>query len=125
MPRVDRVVFRGTFAQRDEAAQHLPTTGDAALVVRGMPRLLLLRCPCGCGDLLVLNLDRRAGPAWRYYLRNERVTLFPSYWRESACESHFILWNNSIFWCDWRDYNNIWERASDLEERVQAILTEQ
>ncbi|MGA8429308.1 MAG: DUF6527 family protein [Candidatus Sulfotelmatobacter sp.] len=55
-------------------------------------------CPCGCGEQLPINLDQRAGPAWRMYKgRNEAVTLYPSVWRESGCESHFIIWRNQIW----------------------------
>jgi hypothetical protein len=43
-------------------------------------------------------LDRRAGPAWGLYRsRDTGLSLFPSVWRESGCESHFIIWRNKIF----------------------------
>lgn len=32
-----------------------------------------------------------------YKGRNEAVTLYPSVWRESGCESHFIIWRNQIW----------------------------
>jgi len=38
-------------------------------------------CPDGCGERIVLNLDPRAGPAWRLYDRKEKTTLYPSVWR--------------------------------------------
>ena len=75
----------------------LKTPGDAVLIERGRPRWLLLLCPCGCGDELPINLDGRAGPAWKLY-RNKggEVSLYPSVWRDSGCESHFIIRRNSI-----------------------------
>jgi hypothetical protein len=75
------------------------SAGDAVIVERGCLRSLIVRCPCGCGDDLVINLDRRAGPAWRIYSRDDKLTLYPSYWRETACECHFILWKNRVYWC--------------------------
>lgn len=124
MRKVDRLKVTGTFTSQHEAAASLVQTGDAALVERGRPRLLLIKCPCGCGDTLVINLDRRAGPAWRLYSRGNALTLFPSYWRDTACESHFILWKNKLYWCDWDD-DSIWEKSSDFEDRVFDILSNQ
>lgn len=72
------------------------------LVKRGIPRCLVLRCPCGCGDDLVVNLDPRTGDAWRFFRRKRGLSVYPSYWRETACASHFIIWNDSIIWCDWK-----------------------
>jgi hypothetical protein len=47
-----------------------------------------------------VNLDPRAGPAWKLYDREDSLTLFPSVWRESGCEAHFILWRNRLIRCD-------------------------
>jgi hypothetical protein len=89
--------LRAVVSSRSEASAYLSSAGDAVLVNRGLPRLLLLICPCGCGEQLPINLDSRAGPAWRLYLsRNNAVTLYPSVWRESGCESHFIIWRDEI-----------------------------
>ncbi len=89
--------FRGTVASRGEASGRLRSAGDAILVERGRPRLLLLSCPCGCGEEFPINLDARSGPAWRLY-RSDRagISVFPSVWRESGCRSHYIIWRNSI-----------------------------
>jgi hypothetical protein len=95
---VGRLVrFLGVVSTRAEASGHLKSPGDAVLIERGRPRLLLLACPCGCGDDFPINLDVRAGPAWRLYRnRSGGLTLFPSVWRESGCESHFIIWRGKI-----------------------------
>ena len=73
----------------------LKSAGDAVLISRD--RLLLLACPCGCGEHFPINLDERAGPAWRLYRgRSGALTLYPSVWRESGCCSHYIIWRNQI-----------------------------
>ena len=123
MRRADHIRFTGSYQSRDEAAASLQTTGDAALVQRGVPRMLLLKCPCGCGDVLIVNLDKRSGPAWRMYRRRNAVSLYPSYWRDSKCGSHFIIWSNHIYWCDWDD-DSIWSNPSDIEDRVLTALTD-
>lgn len=125
MSKVDRLRLVGTFENRDDAALALEHTGDMALVRRGIPRLLVIRCPCGCGDNLIVNLDPRAGSAWRSYVRNDHVTLFPSYWRDSACGSHFILWSNRVHWCTWEHDEDFWADTSLIQDRVLAGLTSQ
>lgn len=90
--------FLGVVSTRVEASGLLKSPGDAVLIERGRPRLLLLSCPCGCGEDFPINLNSRAAPAWRLY-RNGRtgLSLFPSVWRESGCGSHFIIWRDKIF----------------------------
>lgn len=87
----------GTFERRSQVGDLLRGTGDVALIVRGRPRLLVVRCPCGCGEEYAINLDPDAGKAWRLYVRDDKVTLFPSVWRDSGCEAHYILWNSSAY----------------------------
>ena len=43
-----------------EAAPH-----SIAIVERSTPRSVVFRCPCGCGDVISINVDRLAGKAWR------------------------------------------------------------
>lgn len=125
MSRANKVNLLGQFEAHSEATAALKSPGDAALVVRGLPRFLLLKCPCCCGDTLVMNLDRRAGPAWRIYARHKALSVYPSYWRDSHCGSHFVIWNNHIFWCDWKtDENDLWSNATpSIENKVKAALS--
>jgi hypothetical protein len=52
-------------------------------------------------DGLVVELDvplPLPGKAWRLYGgAKSAVTLFPSVWRDTGCESHFIIWRDQIF----------------------------
>lgn len=89
--------LRGSVESRGDASGYLETPGDAVLVHRTLPRMLVLSCPCGCGDELLVNLDSRAGPAWRLYSRAGGLSIFPSVWRQTGCYSHFIIWSNRIF----------------------------
>lgn len=89
--------LKSVVESRAEVANQLKLPGDAVLIQRGQPRWLLLKCPCGCGDEIPVNLDRRAGKAWRFYGgAKSGVTLFPSVWRDTGCESHFIIWRDQI-----------------------------
>src|SRR5438105_3352414 len=91
--------LRAEVQHRHEGDALLKSPGDAVLVNRGRPRSLLIACPDGCGETLVVNLDQRSGPAWRFYRHASGVSLSPSVWREGGCESHFIVWRGRIIWC--------------------------
>jgi len=103
MPKVKRLSFKGMCEYQGEAVQAVAEPGDGTLVVRGVPRALVIRCPDGCGETITVNLDPRSGKAWRLYETRGKFTLYPSVWRETGCRAHFILWRDEILWCDWDD----------------------
>lgn len=115
--------WRGEVESRGDVNHLLHKPGDTVLVRRGHPRIIAMQCPCGCGDSIIVNLDQEAGPAWRMY-QNEKdkqdFTLFPSVWRESGCESHFIVWHGQIIGAGYRASTQI---DKDTLRRVQAKLT--
>jgi hypothetical protein len=85
---------------------------------------VIIRCPCGCGDDLLINLDKRAGPAWRYYRNQYGLSLYPSYWRDSECGSHFIIWNSYIYWCyGWEsEESDTWSVSQSVEDAVWKAM---
>lgn len=113
----------GTAEYRAEAEGLIADLGEAVLIERGRLRSLVMRCPDGCGQVLVVNLDERAGKAWELDLRKEGPTLYPSVWRDGGCESHFIVWRGRILWCH-RYMDGNFEPAHDpqLEARVFSKL---
>ena len=91
------ISLKAELASRAGASDLLHEPGDAVLITRGEPRWLLLRCPSGCGEDIPINLDERAGKAWRLYRGPKaEVTLFPSVWRDTGCECHFVIWRDRI-----------------------------
>ena len=91
------ISLKAELGSRAGASSYLKVAGDAVLIQRGIPRWLLLRCPCGCGEEVPVNLDPRAGKAWRMYRGlSTGLSLFPSVWRDTGCQSHFIIWRDSI-----------------------------
>jgi len=88
------------FVENHRKASEALGKKDALVVVqRGRPRWLKMRCPCGCGEIISLNLDRAAGENWHLVMQDGKVGLFPSVWRDSGCQSHFILWRNVAYFC--------------------------
>lgn len=119
--RVNRLTLKSDVTQRHEAEGLLSEPGAAVLVRRGVLRSIAIACPDGCGEHLTINLDPRAGPAWRYYGCGADVSLYPSVWRDSGCRSHFIIWRSRIYWCDWND--ELEAPIEDVIERVKDALT--
>lgn len=106
-PALYRLAFGSTLTVETQADARATLAGapDAVVVVRRhRARAVLFKCPDGCGDVLVINVDASAGRAWR--LREEEngsVTLMPSVWRSSGCCAHFILWRSRVWWCRYFD----------------------
>ena len=109
----------GSASYRDEAEALLAAPGDAAMVERGTVRSLVMRCPDGCGETLVVNLDPRAGKAWRFYRRCGVVSVYPSVWRDGGCESHFIIWKDRILWCDVFEEDN---EEPDYDVAIEPLV---
>ncbi len=122
-----RLTVREVVPSRSEVTQPPRLPGDAVLVERGKPRWLLLCCPCGCGDQIPINLDSRAGPAWRLYRHPKSgLSVFPSVWRDTDCGSHFIIWRDRIFLFG-RSYEDEdstpwFQNKSDLIDAVSAQM---
>lgn len=117
--RAQRIIWRGTAPSHAAAAELLRGTGDVSLIERARPRWLLMKCPCGCGEVISLNVDAGAGPAWRLYWRGSDLSVFPSVWKESGCESHFIVWRGRIDWLG----SDLAEPARDeLKSAVKRLL---
>lgn len=112
--------FRGLVEHRHEADLLVRHPGQAVVVRRGVDRSLTIVCPDGCGETLTVNLDRRAGPAWRAYVESNGVSLYPSVWRHTGCKSHFIIWRSRIYWCDLDD--EFQSTSAEFEQRVLAAL---
>lgn len=57
-------------------------------------------CPCGCEELVQLNLLPDARPRWTIARNPDgTVTISPSIWRVSGCRSHFFLRAGRVEWC--------------------------
>ena len=59
-----------------------------------------MMCPCGCGEVIQLNLVSGTRPVWTVELDSDTraVTLWPSIWRTTGCRSHFLLRSGRVQW---------------------------
>jgi hypothetical protein len=58
----------------------------------------LLKCPCGCGDIIMLNLMTDTKPCWEVNFNNKKPSVYPSIWRTKNCKSHFWIRNGEVVW---------------------------
>ena len=59
-----------------------------------------LACPCGCGDVILLNLLTEVRPCWAVKKHPDgTVSIEPSVWRQKGCRSHFFVQRGRIAWC--------------------------
>ena len=58
------------------------------------------------------------------YRNRKGLSLYPSYWRDAGCGSHFIVWNSQIYWClGWEsEESDEWCVTPEIEEKVYAAL---
>jgi hypothetical protein len=123
MSHARRIHWIGQVESRAGVTALLSRPGDAVLVSRaGQHRWIVLGCPCGCGTELPINLDRRTGPAWRIYNSGPNLSLYPSVWRESGCEAHFIVSHGRIHTIKWDDWHDELTATEILEVRVLGTL---
>jgi hypothetical protein len=60
--------------------------------------LIAFECPCGCKDVIQLNLLTNSSPFWNYKLYKGKVSIYPSIYRTKGCKSHFTLRNGIVKW---------------------------
>jgi Family of unknown function (DUF6527) len=122
--REGRARLRGIVPSHHEATGLVSQPGDVAIVKRGNLRCVVMRCPDGCGETITLNLDPKTDKAWRIYRSKRGLTLFPSVWRDTGCQSHFVVWEDVISWVDVFEIERRGdtEDSQQLRERVWAVL---
>lgn len=57
-----------------------------------------LVCPCGCNELITLNLLQTIRPRWRFRTRWRKISITPSIWRTKGCKSHFHITRSKVRW---------------------------
>lgn len=59
------------------------------------PKWLMMRCPCGCGEIRRISLSPKVPPTWRLRVEpGPLVSLSPSVNLKGECRAHFILTRN-------------------------------
>lgn len=119
------IAWGGTVESLEQARERVHNAGDCVVVSRGgIDRWFVIGCPCGCGEVVQVNLDSRMEEEWRVYHKGDEVTLYPSIVRDSGCESHFIVRRGRIVggFGGWR-YEPLRRTGGRGEARVLEELT--
>lgn len=63
------------------------------------PELLVLKCPCGCNQDIMLNLLKDTKPKWDFdFTSKDEINIYPSIWRNIGCKSHFFIKKGKVDW---------------------------
>lgn len=70
------------------------------VIYQGKPLWALFQCPCGCGKVISLSLQKVHTPNWKVKKsKSGRPTLYPSVWQNQGCCSHFWIKDGMVYWC--------------------------
>jgi len=66
----------------------------------GEPWSTAMLCPCGCGEVLHMNLLPDERPVWHLIHHDDSSsTLHPSVNRIKGCRAHFWFRGGRVYWC--------------------------
>lgn len=72
-----------------------------AVIHENTPFWAMFKCPCGCGTVISLSLQRTHKPSWVVEKsKYGRPTLYPSVWQNKGCCSHFWIKDGRVHWCN-------------------------
>lgn len=64
---------------------------------------MCFKCPCGCNEIIDLNLLEQATPCWKFTIRWHKISIYPSVWRRVGCRSHFHIRRGNVEWSQFID----------------------
>jgi hypothetical protein len=98
--RKRRRAFKGVI-QLDSSVDPASEMAAGKLVLIGpgeKPKWLRFKCPCGCGDVIALNLMVSHYPRWSVEIHKDgTLTAMPSV-DAKTCGSHFWIRRNKVDW---------------------------
>lgn len=60
--------------------------------------LLGFKCPCGCKEIIYLNILKNVKPSWSFKIKGQKITIYPSIKREVGCHCHFHVVKSKVYW---------------------------
>tara|TARA_Y100000588_G_C14176642_1_gene891674 strand:- start:62 stop:382 length:321 start_codon:yes stop_codon:yes gene_type:complete len=79
-------------------AENLPTNLKNKVIYIEGDWTAAFKCPCGCNDVIELNLIDDVRPVW-VIKDTKKITISPSVWKKDGCKSHFFVRKGLIEWC--------------------------
>lgn len=97
---VERPDLVGRIVAEHPAPEDLVRGVLSVVVDGGLRKWACLRCPCGCGEKIMLSLATQRNPHWTVTLDwLERPTAWPSVRQVTQCRSHYWVKRGRIIWC--------------------------
>lgn len=91
--------YETLFVESDPPTEMVPNT-FYVIIEDGFPWYASLVCPCGCGEVLHMNLLTDERPYWSLVQHFSGLSsLRPSVKRTKTCKSHFWYIKGRIRWC--------------------------
>lgn len=85
----------------EDEPDEIPENEVFVLGSKGHEWAAMFICPCGCRQVIQLNMLKAAGrPRWS--IRSGKMgsaSIVPSVWRHVGCKSHFVMTDGLIHWC--------------------------
>lgn len=97
-----KIYYFNTIVMRDSTPSNdlINEAEFIAVVYKSKPIWALFKCPCGCGFVITLPLQKPHNPRWRIHESEfGRPTLYPSIWQNKGCYSHFWVEDGKVIWC--------------------------
>jgi hypothetical protein len=79
--------------------------------------VLAFVCPCGCKQIIQLNVLKDDYPCWKFSLYRKRITIYPSIKRNTGCKSHFWIYRGKI-----EMVRDSWRNPKKFERRKHNFL---
>ncbi len=93
----------GTEYVAEDAPEHPKARTLYVVTEDGDPWSAAMLCPCGCGEMLHMNLLPDERPVWRLTVNGDGMsTLHPSVNRTKGCRAHFWFRHGRVYWCDYQ-----------------------
>lgn len=86
-----------------DSFQLLGNLSPAEIVLIGTkdhPKWAVLMCPCGCENVIKVNLMKSYSPHWTVkFEKNKLLSFNPSLWMTGdTCRSHFFIESGKVIW---------------------------
>lgn len=93
--------FLSQIVSDNPSLEKLPKNQVLVVGGPGYKKWAYLKCPCGCGDFIMLSLSKITRPRWSVSLDFfNRPTIYPSIRQTSGCMSHFWIKGGNLKWCE-------------------------
>ncbi len=99
LSRIRYIDFATKVVEKQPAQQNIPEKTVVVVSSYGIHKWALIKCPCGCNEILTLSLMKSQKPNWEVnFDRLNRVSLSPSVWKSDGCKSHFFVHVGKLVW---------------------------